>query len=96
MISNFPLNPEDSIRSDHIYGLDRPLLQVGMKCCIKPTRRVPRVTLLTDILLHHKNIKLYSDYFNMNVIPFLHTKSPKINFLTAENCTSNIMENIIK
>ena len=62
MIHNFPINTEDSIRADHIYGPTIPLLQGVMKHHRNPDKRVPRVPLPTNILMHHKNIKLYFDF----------------------------------
>ena len=62
MICNCPLNPEYFFRADHIYGSAIPLLQGGMKHLRKPSKRVPRVRLPTDISLHHKNIQLYFDF----------------------------------
>ena len=56
------LTSENSIRADHIYVPNIPLLQGGMKHHRNPDKRVPRVPLLTDILMHHKNIKLYFDF----------------------------------
>ena len=85
MIRNCPLNAEDTVRANHIYGPARPLLQVGMKFHRNPSRNVPRIPLPTDISLHHRNIKLYI-YFYMNITPFLNTKSSNINFLTEDNC----------
>ena len=96
MIRNCPINPEYSVKADHIYGPNIPFIQEGMKQRINISKSLPRVTLLTDILLHHKNIEPYFDFFNMNGIPFLHTKSYKINLLTAEIFTSNSVDNTIK
>ena len=59
MIRNYLLNTEHSVRANHIYGLDRPILQGGTKHIRKPAEMLPRVTLPTYIFLHHKNIKLY-------------------------------------
>ena len=94
MIRNCPQYQEDSVRADHIYGPVRTLLQEGMKRRRNPYKRVPRVTLTINILLHHKNIELYFNFF-MNVMMFLHTKLSKIIFLKAENCTSKSAYNII-
>ena len=57
------LDPEDSVISDHIYGPDRPLLQGGMKRRRNKDQKFLRIYLPTDILLHHKNIKIYFDFF---------------------------------
>ena len=96
MIRNCPLNSEDSVRAYHIYRPARTLIQRSMKCHINTAERVSRVPLPTDISLHHKNIGLYSDFFNMNGMPFLNTNPSKITFLTAEKIISNSTDNIIK
>ena len=95
MIRNFPLNPEDSVRANHIYGPFRLLLQGGMNRLGNLSKRAPRVTLPTDISLHHKYIELYLFFPCMNRIPFLHTKVYKITFLPAENYISNSADKII-
>ena len=59
MINNCPLNPEDSVRADHIYGPARTLLQGGMKRRRNPSKKEPIIPLSIDISLHHKNIKKY-------------------------------------
>ena len=96
MIHTYLLNPEDSVKADHIYGPYRPLLQGGTKCCRNTDKKVPIILLPTDISLHHKNIELYFDFLNMNGITFLHTKSSYTAFLTAEKYTSKRTYNIIK
>ena len=63
MIRNCPINSEYSIRSDYIYGPSPPIIQGGMEHQRKPSERVPRVPLPTDISLHHKNIELYCIFF---------------------------------
>ena len=61
-IHNCPLNPKDSVRSDYIYGPSRTIFQGGMKRRRNQSKRVPRVSLSTYILLHHKNIELYFNF----------------------------------
>ena len=63
MIQNCPLNLEVSVKSNHIYGPAIPLLQGGMKRQINPDKKVTRVPLPTDILLHRNNIELYFECF---------------------------------
>ena len=63
MILNFLINLEDYVRSNHIYGPAIPLLQEGIKRHRNPAKRVPRVPLPTDILLHHKSIEIYFDFY---------------------------------
>ena len=59
MIRNYPLNPEDSVRSNHIYEPARPLLQGGMKRRRNSSERAPRVPTPEYLSLHHKNTELY-------------------------------------
>ena len=61
----------------------------------KKTEKVPIILLPTDILLHHKNIGLYFDFY-MNRMPLLHTKSYNITFLESEHCISTSADKIIK
>ena len=96
MIRNCPLNTKDFVRVDRIYRPAKPLLQGGIKRRRKSAKRVPRFPLSTDILLRHKNIEIYFNFFNMNRIPFLHINSYKIPFITELNCTSESAEKIIK
>ena len=95
MIHNCLTNPEDSVRAHHLYVTAIPLLQGFMKCHRNPAETFPRILLPTDIFLHHKNIELYFDFY-LTGMPFLHTKSSNITFLTAEHFISNNAENIIK
>ena len=74
---------------------DRPLLQEGMQSYINQAEKVPIIPLPTDISLHHKNIKLYFDFY-MNIITFLYKKSYKITLLTAETFISKSVDTIIK
>ena len=45
--------------------------------------RIERTALPLPISEHHKYVKLYIDFFFVNVYPFLDTKSAKWNFVTA-------------
>ena len=60
---NCPLTPEDSVRSDHIYGTDRSLIQGGMKRHKSQDLKMPRTPLSADILLHDKYIEMCMDFF---------------------------------
>ena len=70
MIHTWALNPEYSFRADQIHVPTRPLLQGGMKFWINSAEKVPRITLATYILPHHKNIELYLDFlYEQNNFP---------------------------
>ena len=62
MICNFQLNPEDSIRVDHIYVPARPPLQGVMKHLINPAENVLRIPQPIEISLRHNNIELYFNF----------------------------------
>ena len=94
MIRNFLLNPEDYVRSDHIYGPDRPLIQGGMKLYRNPVNIVPKVSLPKNISLHHNNIELYLNFY-MYIIPFLHKESSKITILTGRGSAQDVPFGII-
>ena len=49
-----------------------------------PKERIPRVAIPPSILIHHRDVILHIDYFFVNKIPFLHTKSEGINLLTVQ------------
>ena len=56
---------------------------------IGPTTNDTSVThLLPDIIQHHRRIQLYMDFFYVNKMPFLHTKSGQINYLTVASTKS--------
>ena len=93
MIHTYLLNPEDSVKADHIYGPYRPLLQGGTKCCRNTDKKVPIILLPTDISLHHKNIELYFDfltellsYIQSHLIP---PSSQQKSMLQREHITSS-------
>ena len=67
-----------------------------MKCLGNSTERLPRVSLSTDIVLHHENIELYFDFLYMNIITFLNKNSSRITFHRPEKFTSKSADNIIK
>ena len=83
-IINCPITADDVIRADYIYGPALPLLQG--KTTAKSTRfHSPPAVLPSPILNFHQNIELFIDFLYVNKIPFLHTKSKNINFLTIQH-----------
>ena len=63
---------------------------------MNPDIKVPIIPLTSDILLNHKEIKLYIYLFYINEMPLLHTKKSKIIFLTEENLNSRSADKIIQ
>ena len=60
---NFTLNPEDWVRSEHICGLARPLVQGSIKRHRNSSEKSQIITKPTNIWLHHKNMELYFDFY---------------------------------
>ena len=48
------------------------------------------------IIQHYPNLQLYVDYFFVNRLPFLHTKSSKIDFLTVQSGDNRNTNSIIQ
>ena len=61
----------------------------------QPRIKSKKIPLPLPISKHHKNIELYIDFFFINGYTFLHTKSRKVNLLTADICTSRSKSQII-
>ena len=84
-INNCPVTVDDVNRATFIYGPAVPLLKGKM------TRKHPRppnlqyTPLPSQILHQHPTLQLYIDFFFVNKLPFLHTKSGAINFVTAQS-----------
>ena len=58
--------------------------------------KVPILHLPEDILLNHKDIEIYIDFFYINRMPFLYKNSSNITFLTAQIISSRSAYRIIK
>jgi hypothetical protein len=92
---NSPITVDDINRAELIFGTPTPLLQ-GKMTRVRPTKnKIEKIPLPLPIAKHHKDIELYIDFFFINGHPFLHTKSSKVNFLTADICTSRSKAQII-
>ena len=88
LIRNCGVTIDDIERSLKIYGTPVPLIK-GKMTNIGPTTNDMSVTYLPpDIIEHHRHIQLYMDFFYVNKMPFLHTKSGKINYLTVASTKS--------
>ena len=61
------------------------MLQGKMTRRPNPRERIPRISIPPAILTHHdRNVILHVDFFFVNKLPFLHTKSDGLNFLTVQ------------
>ena len=59
------------------------------------TGNITRINIPAPILRHHQHIHLHADFFYVNNMPFLLTKSKKINFHTVQSGKSRSKRNII-
>ena len=95
LLNNCNVTVDDINRADIIYGPAKPTLE-GKMTRLHPSKcKVKRVPLPLPISIHHKEVELYIDFFYVNGYPFFITKSSKVNFITAEYCTSRFKQQII-
>ena len=95
LIRNCGITADDIKRSLKIYGTPVPLLK-GKMTNIGPVSNNTDVTHVPpDIIKYHRHIQLYMDFFYINKMPFLHTKSNKLNYLTVAPTKSRSKETII-
>jgi hypothetical protein len=85
LINNRGITSDDVNRAQLIYGPPVPILKGKMKRIQLTSKHIKRVALPPPILEHHHDLHLYVDFFYVNKLPFLHTKSSKINFLTVQS-----------
>ena len=97
LILNCDTTIDDIDRSIKIYGTHRPLLQGKMtrKGTLSTTVHV-KIPLPPQIAENYSKVQLYIDFFYVNKIPLLHTKSGHINFLTVQPYSSRGKKEIIK
>ena len=96
LISNSKVTIDDVNRANVIWGEPEPLISGNM---VRPTPpsvgKIQRIPLPLPIKIHHSEVQLHIDFFFVNRIPFLHTKSEKLNFLTVERMKTRTKEAII-
>ena len=88
LIQNSGITIDNINRAEISFSIPTPLLKGKMIRRVPFTNRIEKVPLPLPIAQRHKKIQLYIDFFFINGHPFLHTKSSKINFLTAHICSS--------
>ena len=94
-IINSPVTADDVERAEYIFGPALPLLQGKMTT--KSSRfRAPPPVMPSPILDFHKVVELFVDFLYVNKMPFLHTKSSNINFLTIQHFGSRRANEIIQ
>jgi hypothetical protein len=96
LVCNSTITIDDINRAELLYGTATPLLQGKMTRVHPPQVKIKRIPLPLPIATHHKDLQLYIDFFFVNGIPFLHTKSGKVNFITTQAVTSRSTAKIIE
>ena len=95
LIRKCRITVNDIKRSLKIYGTPVPPLK-GKMTNIGPVSNNADVTHVPpDIIKYHRHIQLYMDFFYINKMPFLHTKSNKLNYLTVAPTKSRSKETVI-
>jgi hypothetical protein len=96
LLINSGITVDDVNRAELIFGIPTPLLK-GKMTRSNPisNQAIKRVPLPLPIQQEHSHLDLFADFFFVNKIPFLHTKSGNINFLTADNTKSRGTKSII-
>ena len=97
LILNCDTTTNDIDRSIHIYGALRPFLQEKMTSngTLSTTIHV-KIPLPHQIAKTYSKVQLYIYFFYVNKVPFLHTKSGHVNFLTVQQCISRGKKEIMK
>ena len=96
LIHNSTVTIDDIKRAEHIYGVAVPLLQGQMVRTTPPSVKIQSTPIPTIIINQHPTLQLYLDFFFVNNIPFLHTKSSHVNFLTAHGNVGRSVSSIKK
>ena len=95
-LMNSSITIDDVIRATEIHGPALPLVQ-SRTTRQKPEKvRVQKLPLPLPFLKSYPNIQLYVDFFFVNRLPFLHTKSSKIDFLTVQSGETRHTKSIVK
>ena len=95
-IINCKVTTDDIARAEFIYGTALPILK-GKMVRSNPKYKPPTLAILPPLLMkHHGQVDLYADFLYVNKLPFLHTKSKNINFLTVQNLPSRKASEITK
>ena len=87
---------DDIQRGIKIYGPPEPLLSGKMTASSQTQFINCQVQLLIEILQHHKHLQLFVDIFYVNKIPFLISKSNKLNYITVSHLKNRSKKIIIK
>ena len=85
LVRNCNVTVADIDRAQFLFRTPTPLLQGKMIRSPNARERIPKVSIPPSILTHHWNVILHVDYFFVNKLPYLHTKSEGLNFLTVQS-----------
>ena len=85
LVRNSNITIDDIDRAQFLFGTSTPLLKGKMTRSPNSRERIPRVSIPPSILTYHRKVKLHVDFFFVNKLPFLHTKSEDLNFLTVQS-----------
>ena len=96
LINNCKITADDINRGELIYGPLEPYVAGHMVRHKPPVHnKIEKTPLPSMIAAHHSNIAMAMDFFFINGNIFFHTKTDKINFLTAQYCTSRSLRTIM-
>jgi hypothetical protein len=95
-VTNCGITIDDITRAAHIYGPATATIKGKMHRVNPNDRKIQKLLLPPPVLEHHRDVTLHIDYFFVNKMPFLHTKSEKLNFLTVQTGKNRTKRNIIE
>ena len=85
LVCNSNITADDIYRADWLYGPPPPLLQ-RKSTRKKPNKaRIQHVPLPLQVHEAFREVNLHIDFYYVNGLPFLHTKSENINFLIVQS-----------
>ena len=95
LIRNCGITSDDVSRAERIYDLPPPILK-GKSTRSKPPKvNIHHTPLPLQIKERHVDVKLHVDFFYINGLPILHTKSENINFLTVQTGKTRTTSSIV-
>ena len=95
MLRNCPITVDDIVRAEAIYGTPTPLCKGKMTRLATTKIKLQKIPLPLPISKHHQQVNIYIDIFYVNRIPFFHTKSGKVNFITSQALSGRSAKQII-
>ena len=96
LIKNCTITADDVNRAEIMCGPAVPFAQGHMTRKRPPIHgKIEKVPLPPMIAQHHRTVALSIYFFFVNGNIFFHAKSDKINFLTAQYCTSRSLKTIM-